>query len=133
MENTIKSHIETCYLNGALNAMNTDEMRRGYHKDFAILFSEGDELKKLPLDAWIKLINDYKSSGANDGLRRLDAEFLHIEVTETAAYVKLNLKREGELLFTDYITLLKFGDSWKIVSKIYHNHVEDPWKLQEPA
>lgn len=125
----IKNLIEKSYIQGALNNMNTPEMRKGYHKDFAIFFEENDELKKLPLEIWIQIIEGYKKREINDGLRDFEAEFLNIEVTETVAFVKLNLKRKGELIFTDYITLLKFGHTWKIVTKIYHAHIENPWNL----
>jgi hypothetical protein len=125
----VKTLIEECYIKGALNEMNTSEMRRGYHKDFAIFFSEKNELKKLPLEIWIQIVEGYKKSNSDDGLRSFEAEFLSIEVTETAAFVKLNLTRKGELIFTDYITLLKFGDTWKIVTKIYHAHIDNPWNL----
>lgn len=125
----VKNLIEESYIKGALNEMNTPAMRIGYHKDFAIFFEENGELKKLPLEIWIQLIEGYKKSGENDGLRNFKVEFLSIEVTETAAFVKLNLTRKGELIFTDYITLLKFGNTWKIVTKIYHAHIENPWNL----
>jgi len=128
-EQTVKALIEECYINGALNQMNTSEMKRGYHKDFAIFFSENDELRKLPLTIWIEMIEGYKKSGVKDGIRNFKAEFLKIEVTETAAFVKLNLIRDNQLVFTDYITLLKFGDNWKIVTKIYHAHIENPWNI----
>ena len=46
-EQTVKALIEECYINGALNQKNTFEMKRGYHKDFAIFISENDELRKI--------------------------------------------------------------------------------------
>ncbi|MDN5202684.1 nuclear transport factor 2 family protein [Fulvivirgaceae bacterium BMA10] len=64
-----------------------------------------------------------------DGLQKFDHEFLHIDITGETASVKLKLIRNGILIFTDYITLLKFGEDWKIVTKIYHTHVDNPWEL----
>ena len=128
-ETKIKNLVERSYLNGALNEMNTEAMYKGYHPDFAIFFSEGKALKKLPLNTWAQLVKQYKNSGDTSGLRTFSYEFLQIDVTETAAFVKLNLVRDNQLIFTDYITLLKFENEWKIVTKIYHAHIENPWKL----
>ena len=52
---------------------------------------------------------------------------MQIDVTEDIAFVKLKLLRREQLIFTDYITLLKYDSEWKIVTKIYHSHLADPW------
>lgn len=128
-ETEIENLIKDGYLNGALNKMDTPKMRDVYHKDFAIFYNEGEELKRLPLEDWIKMVNNYKKSKDTSGLRDFDYEFVQIDVTENASFVKLKLMRKGVLIFTDYITLLKFENSWKIVTKIYNAHVQNPWKL----
>lgn len=128
-ETKIKNLIEKCYLNGALNEMNTDAMYKGYHPDFAIFYAERKALKKLPLNVWVKMVDDYRRSSDDNGLRKFEYEFVQIDVNETAAFVKLKLVRNGTLVFTDLLTLLKFENEWKIVTKIYHPHIENPWKL----
>lgn len=128
-ETIIRNLIEDSYLNGALNQMDTDAMYKGYHPDFAIFYAEGKELKELPLDVWVKMVNAYKQSSDDNGLRKFEYEFVQIDVNETAAFVKLKLIRKGTLIFTDLLTLLKFENQWKIVTKIYHSHIENPWEL----
>ena len=129
-EQKIKNLIEEGYLNGALNEMNTERMLEAYHPDFAIFFSDGDQLKKLPLRNWKEMVDQYKKSDiSSSGLRNMTYEFEEIDVTDRAAFVKLKLYRNGELIFTDYLSLLMFGDSWKIVAKVYNEHVENPWNL----
>ena len=128
-EKKIKELLQNGYLNGALNKMNTEAMRQAYHPDFAIFFAEGNELKKLTLENWIVMVENFKTTDRGSGMRKFECEFVQIDVVETAAFVKLKLTRRGQLIFTDLITLLKFEGEWKIVTKIYHAHVEDPWKL----
>ena len=41
-----------------------------------------------------------------------------------AAIVKIELRIEGKHKYTDYLSLYKFGEGWKIVSKIYCDHDE---------
>jgi hypothetical protein len=45
-----------------------------------------------------------------------------IEVTGGAASVKVELYRNGTLVFTDYPSLLEFDSGWRIVAKVYHKH-----------
>ena len=131
MKKEIRYLIERNYLQGALNEMHTERMKEGYHPDFAIFFPGADgQLGKLSLGSWIGLVEEDKRQGGNRAeLRQLEAEFLQIEVSGQAAFVKLKLLRKGEPLFTDFITLLKMEGRWQIVTKIYDQHVEDPWHL----
>lgn len=128
-ETKIKQLIEECYLNGALNKMNTEKMYEGYHPDFAIFYAEGKVLKRLPLREWVAIVEDYKKSNDTSGLRSFEYEITQIDVSETAAFAKLKLMRKGQLVFTDFLTLLKFEGKWKIVTKIYHSYLENPWQL----
>ena len=124
----IEQLINECYLEGALNAMDTRKMEVGYHKDFAIFFKKDDELAKLPLEEWIAMIENYKHDDNKiEGLREFKGEIVQIDVTEDIAFIKLKLLRREQLIFTDYITLLKYDSEWKIVTKIYHSHLADPW------
>lgn len=125
----IRELIETSYLHGALNEMHTEQMEAGYHPDFAIFFPDKEgKLGKLPLKSWIELIEKDKRIGRDQAaLRRFDAEFLQIEISGQAAFVKLRLLRKGEPIFTDFITLLKMDGRWQIVTKIYDQHIENPW------
>ncbi len=107
--------------------MDTQKMAIGYHKDFAIFYSEGQELRKLQLNDWVTMVETYKQSGDRSGQRNFEYEIVQIDIVETAAYVKLKLVRKGILVFTDLITMLKFDDQWKIVTKVYHTHVANAW------
>ena len=49
-------------------------------------------------------------------------KFLVVDVTGSAASVKLELHQGDKRIFTDYLSLYKFPDGWKIVGKIYYRH-----------
>jgi hypothetical protein len=125
----IKELIEKCYLQGALNAMNIKAMLEGYHEDFAIFFTQGESLQKLVLLDWVRLVENYKSDPKmmESGLRQMDYEIVRVDVTECAASAVIKLFRKNQLIFTDHMSLLKFSTGWKIVSKIYYSHIENPW------
>ncbi|MEQ9266251.1 MAG: nuclear transport factor 2 family protein, partial [Balneolaceae bacterium] len=49
-------------------------------------------------------------------------QFTSVDVTGNSAAVKLELYNEGKHVYTDYLSLLRFDDEWKIVAKVYHQH-----------
>lgn len=122
----IKSHIVETYLNGAFNARNVTAMRRGFHEDFAIFSAEGDALGKFPIGAWTAKLEQSLADGydADDPKNRWHHEFAIVDVTGTAAFVKLHLFNEGVHVYTDYISLLRFDRGWRVAAKIYHQHNE---------
>ena len=52
----------------------------------------------------------------------IKADFPVVEVSGTAASVRVEVYRDGKHTFTDYLLLYKFTDGWKIVSKAYDTH-----------
>ena len=48
--------------------------------------------------------------------------FVSVDVTGGAASVKIELSKDGKLVYTDYLSLLKFESSWRIVAKVYTKH-----------
>ena len=53
---------------------------------------------------------------------KVTAKFPIIDITGNAAMVKLEYYKGGNHVFTDYLSLYKFEEGWKIVSKIYFRH-----------
>jgi hypothetical protein len=49
-------------------------------------------------------------------------EFVNIDISGSAACAKIELYQNKKKIFTDYLSLYKFSDGWKIVSKIYYRH-----------
>ena len=49
-------------------------------------------------------------------------KFPMIDITGKAAIVKIELRIEGKHKYTDYLSLYKFNEGWKIVNKIYCDH-----------
>lgn len=60
-EEQIKQLTESSFLNGILNELNTENIDKGFHSDFAILIADGTKLKKLELPIWKDVVNNYKN------------------------------------------------------------------------
>ena len=120
---TIRTLIEQAYIHGAFNEQNTTAMEAGFHGEFAIFSAKGTKLGRYPIDSWISGIKKKKASDDYDPTRaKMDYKISQIDVTGGAAAAKVELSRDGMLIYTDYLSFLRFEDGWKIAAKVYHHH-----------
>ena len=119
----IKSLIEKSYVHGAFNELNPEALEHGFHPDFAIFSADGEAIKKYPIAKWVKRTSERKASADFDPAdNKWDHNFAAVDVTGNSASVKLELSKEGKLVYTDYLSLLKFDSGWRVVAKVYHRH-----------
>jgi hypothetical protein len=120
----ITALIERCYLNGAFNGLDTKAMAEGFHSDFAILYPDSNNiLGKLPIKEWISGIESRKADPKFDPKSRAYAgKIISLDITGEVASAKIELRQNNKLVYTDYISLLRFDKTWKIVAKVYHQH-----------
>ncbi|MCR4396899.1 MAG: nuclear transport factor 2 family protein [Candidatus Saccharicenans sp.] len=119
-EEAIKVLIQTAYVDGLQNLGDLEKTRVGFHPDFVLLGLRDGQLTRLPIADWIASTEKRKAAGQK--LPLTTCKFLQVDITDDAAMVKLELHREGQRIFTDYLSLYKFPDGWKIVGKIYYRH-----------
>jgi hypothetical protein len=119
----IETIIKTSYFKGAFNDLDTQAMRQGFHSEFAIFSADGKELKRYPIDTWIKGIEKRKQDPKYDSSKaKMDCKIVSLDVTGGAAAAKIEISKDGKLVYTDYLSLLKFADGWKIAAKVYQAH-----------
>jgi len=119
----VEKVIKESYFNGAFNGLDTESMRKGFHPDFAIFSAKGTELDRYPIDTWIKGIEKGKQSPDFDKSKaKMDCKIAVLDITGGAAAAKIEISKDGKMVFTDYLSLLKFEDGWKIAAKVYHRH-----------
>jgi hypothetical protein len=122
-EESIKQVILSAYVEGIQNDGSVEAIRKGIHPSFNMLRFVDNGIKPYPIEEWIAAIEKRRTeSKPETKVVRTEAKFLTIDVTGTAAIVKLELSREGKKTFTDYIVLYKFTEGWRIVSKSYFRH-----------
>jgi hypothetical protein len=120
-DEVIRSVVTSAYINGIQNRGSSEDIRKGFHPSFAMLRLMENSVKPLPIEEWIASIEKAKLEKA-PALPTAEGKFLSIDVTGNAAVVKLEIYREGKKTFTDYLSLYKFTEGWRIVSKIYNRH-----------
>jgi hypothetical protein len=119
-EAAITQQIQQAYVDGLLNLGDLERTRAGFHPDFVLLGLRHGQLTRFPIADWIASAEKQKAVGQKPPLTTIRK--ISIDVTGTAAAVKLELDRSGKLVYTDYLSLYKFADGWKIVGKIYFSH-----------
>ena len=119
----VEKVIKASYFNGAFNDLDTESMRKGFHPDFAIFSAKGNDISRYPIDAWIKSTEKRKRDPNFDKAQaKMDCKIASLDITEGCAAAKIEISKNGKMVFTDYLSLLKFDDGWKIVAKVYHAH-----------
>lgn len=117
--------IEASYIHGAFNEQNTNAMQAGFHNVFKIHGVRDGKLSTYPIADWVKGI---ESNKAKDTYKQQTWEhkFPMIDITGGAAVVKVELFKvesgQKTHVYTDYLSLLKFEDGWKITDKVYTQH-----------
>jgi len=119
----VEKVIMESYFNGAFNDLDTVSMRKGFHPDFAIFSAKGNEISRYPIDTWIVGIEKRKQDPNFDPSQaKMDCKIASLHITGECAAAKIEILKNGTMIFTDYLSLLKFDDGWKIVAKVYHRH-----------
>lgn len=116
----IRKVINESYVEAIQNRKNIENIEKGFHPGFNLLgIDNQDNLTKLPIYTWYANISKAVDAGQLPELES-SARYPMIDITGNAAVAKVELFRGGKQIFTDYLSLYKFDDGWKIVSKIYY-------------
>lgn len=94
-----------------------------FHTDFQILVPELDGLTGEITDAhWLRPTPRAGSRPRPAGPEKsFDCRVL--DIAGRAAVGKVEVHRSGHLVCTDYVLLFKVGREWRVVGKIFHQHV----------
>ena len=116
--------VQEAYVDGVHNFRRVDAVRRGFHPGFEMLILREGALATLPIETWIENLERTNRTNPlpEDHTPGTVARYLFVDVTGDSAVVKLELLRENEIVFTDYLSLYRFPEGWRIVGKIFHRH-----------
>lgn len=122
----VEKVIKASYFNGAFNDLDTKAMRKGFHPEFAIFSAKGNDINRYPINTWVKGIETRKQAANFDASRsKMDCKIVSINVTGGCAAAKIEISKDGKKIYTDYLSLLKFDDGWKVVAKVYHAYPKE--------
>jgi hypothetical protein len=114
----VKAVVRSAYVDGVHAKGDPALMRAGFHPDFRMLVLREGVMSAVTLDDWAARIE----KGARERTEPPPAvshEFTLVDVAGNAAVARVELSRGGRHVFTDYLSLYRFADGWKIVGKIF--------------
>ena len=114
--------VEEAYVKGVHAAPSGEAMRKGFHPDFIMFVQDGEKITKVTRDEWITRLEAGLAKSSSAPKPVVKHEFPLVEVAGSAAFVKVELHRDGKHVFTDFISLYKFADGWKIIGKTFYRH-----------
>ncbi len=118
----VKRVILNAYVMGCHQEWDAAKMAEGFHPDFVLPMLTKGKITPLPLADWLESLRKRKRENPDGPDHRMTHKFTMVDVVGTAAMVRLELYRDGKHVFSDYLSLYRFPDGWKIVGKIYHRH-----------
>lgn len=117
----IQKVIETAYVKGIHIDRDAAAIRSGFHPDFTMLILRDNQISKVALEDWITRIEESKKK--NPTLtEKTTHEFEIVDLSGSAAVARVELFKDDRHVFTDYMSLYKFEEGWKIVGKIFYRH-----------
>ncbi len=112
-----ESYVEVIYGNGEL-----ENLRKGIHPEFNMYVYYKETFSKRTLSSWIERLEVNRKKNAGKPKRNYRTEYAMIDVTGQTAMVKLIVYEDEQLKFTDYLTLYKVAEGWKIITKQFSMH-----------
>lgn len=120
---SIREAITSAYQEGIANQGNVEAIKQGFHAGFNIIgLNNSDGLWKYPIYTWIESVEKRKENGEYPAKEKVSFKYPVIDVVGNAAMAKVEYYKSGKLQYTDYLSLYKINDNWKIVSKVYFKH-----------
>jgi len=119
----IKQVIQSAYVDGLCNNADEEAVENGFHPGFDLLYAgNGNTLWKLPIYNWIEIAKRGEEKGNKYSFQNehTTVKFLFIDIAGNIAIAKIEFYEGENLNFIDYLSLIKFEDGWKIISKIAH-------------
>ena len=114
----IRAVIESAYVEGVFIDRNPAAVRAGFHPAFVLSVYDADTIIVASLDMWLDRLQ-LNGERSSDSVRHV---FESVDVTGGTAIVKLQLWINDEHIYTDYYSLYRFTDGWKIVAKVFASH-----------
>lgn len=119
----IKNVIQNAYVDGLCNNADEDAIRKGFHPDFNLMWAgRNNKIMKLPISNWIETAKKGEERGHKYSFQNeyTTVKYLFIDIAGNVAIAKIEFYEGSALNYIDYLSLMKFEDGWKIVSKMFH-------------
>ncbi len=121
-EEKITEMIQNSLVDGYLNDYDLVQMEKGIHPDFSIMELQGNELSKRGYQELVDYVNRVKPDRPEGRRVRVSIKILSVDIVDNIGCVKVEFYVGTDLHGTDFITLIRFKEGWKLVSSVACEH-----------
>ncbi len=121
-EAAVRETIVDAYVKGIHIDRDIPAIKKGFHPSFTMFIKSGADVKTLSIDKWCESIEKSKKKDPDGPDYKVTHEIPIVSVSGDAAVAKVMIYRDDKLIYSDYMSLYRFEDGWKIVGKIYYSH-----------
>ena len=120
----IQQTITENYIHGAFNETNIEAFNRIFHPEFSIInIQENGNFYLFTREMWEEVLQKRKADKNVDySTVALRPKWRKIDIAGNKASVTLDLLKDNNVVYTDFLLLIKIDEVWKIVSKIYNQY-----------
>jgi NADPH-dependent 2,4-dienoyl-CoA reductase/sulfur reductase-like enzyme len=120
----VKKEITDTYLKPLYAGGSLDNLKAGLPEEFDMYVLYKGELSKSSKKIWMDKMTEVRSRPKKPGPKAKNTwKFIIVDVTGQTAMAKIEVYRDGDINFTDYLTLYKFEEEgWKLLSKFFTFH-----------
>ena len=113
--NSIKELVTASYLEPLYQKGSIEKIKEGFHEGFNMYVLYKGKFSTRTRDAWIEKIKAVRTRNLPE--KAYSWKFDMIDIAGQTAMVKLNIFEKEELKYIDYLTLYKFNEGWKVITK----------------
>ena len=125
-KDAVQKVITSAYQEGISNKGDAAAIRKGFHPGFNIIgMNKNNSIWKYPIYSWIESVEQKLKDGKYPPEEKITFKYPLIDITENAAMAKVLYFKGSKHVYTDYLSLYKFKEGWRIVNKIYYQHEEN--------
>lgn len=113
--------VRSAYVEGAHRDADAEAMRAGFHPQFVMFVLADGEVRQVTIDQWAERV---AAEGAKPDRTppEVEADLEIIGESGDTAVVRVELTRNGEHAFTDFLSLYRTAEGWRIVGKVFQSH-----------
>lgn len=118
-EAAIVAAIDRAYVQGVHAKFDPSAMRAGMHESFVMFVQSDSGVTQTTRDAWIERMSNAKPRPEGEPAPAVRGDIKVLDRDGNAAVARVHLFRDGKQVFTDYVSLYKLADGWKLVGKTF--------------
>ena len=115
---TIKEIIQYSLIEGYLNEYDIPKIEKGIHPEFFIMEKQDGKIKKRTYSDMMAYVKKVKPQRPNGRRVKVTIKILSVDVVGEIGCAKVEFYVGPTLHGTDYISLMKFDNQWKLMASI---------------